>query len=154
MANLFNELRKATTNAIKTTIADFDFEKEMGDMRKSMINASKRLGKEIKRIQKHIHNYFDKWIVDVNFNQDEDIIQSQIKDGVITIKVTKEITGAETTFSTTIPKNVIVDSLVQKYNPETKKAIFEFTKMDEEIEETFPNSVNLEETSSEFSNVD
>lgn len=130
MTNLFNALAKATANAVKTTFKEFDFEKEMRDAQKTLTQSSRYLAKEMKRLTKHINNYFDKWVVDVNFNQDEDIIKSQVKDGTITITVTKESTNAETVFQTTIPDDVIISSLVQKYDAKNHKAFFIFTKKD------------------------
>lgn len=136
--SIFNALSKVADQAIKDSIKEistswdnFDFDEEMANAKRRMNIMSKQLERKIKKMQKHVRNMYDKWEVEVNYNQDEDIITSQIKDNTISIKVVKETDGSETTFSTTIPNDVIIDSLIQKYNPETKKAIFSFAKKDE-----------------------
>lgn len=135
---IFNALTKVVNQAIKDNLQEintswnnFDFDEEMTNAKRRMNIMSKQLERKIKKMQKHVRNMYDKWEVEVNYNQDEDIITSQIKDNIISIKVVKETDGSETTFSTTIPNDVIIESLVQKYNPETKKAIYSFTKKDE-----------------------
>ena len=131
MASLLNSLVKAATNSLQKSFMEFDFDKEFKRMSQEAEEFSKALSKRIKKVTKHIHNYFDKWIVDVDYNQETDTITSNVSGHAITVVVKKNDGSGEISFTTTIPDDVIVESLVQKYNPATKKAIFAFSKKDE-----------------------
>ena len=137
MGSFFNNLATTALTTAKTglgsaleRLATIDFDAEFAKMQTRMEAVSARLNEEIGSLTKHIHAYFDKWVVDMDFNMDEELITSNINkgDNTLSIKVVNEQTKAERNFTTTIPEDVDVNSLTQTYDDDTKKAVFTFKK--------------------------
>ena len=109
---------------MRRMINDFNFEDAEREVRNT-------ISEVVTKLRKHIQNLTDKYVIDVAYDRDTQILTSTIEDRVLTITVRLDSTTIKSTHTTrvTIPDDVDLTKMVQKYDAEQKKMFFIFKKL-------------------------
>ena len=109
---------------MRRMINDFNFEDAEREVRNT-------ISEVVTKLRKHIQNLTDKYVIDVAYDRDTQILTSTIEDRVLTITVRLDSTTIQSTNTTrvTIPDDVDLTKMVQKYDAEQKKMFFIFKKL-------------------------
>lgn len=109
---------------MRRMINDFNFEDAEREVRNT-------ISEVVTKLRKHIQNLTDKYVIDVAYDRDTQILTSTIEDRVLTITVRLDSTTIQSTNTTsvTIPNDVDLTRMVQKYDAEQKKMFFIFKKL-------------------------
>lgn len=123
-----------------------DAEQEMNDA----------LNRVMSTVRKHIKNLTDKFVVEVPYNRDTQILSTSFEGRMfkVVVKLDSEDERVEqvSTTQTLLPLNVVIDQMTQRYDEVNKKMVFTFKKdyfgnvEDEVAEEDEVVDVPAEET--------
>lgn len=90
------------------------------------------LSRAVSKVRKHIKNLTDKFVVEVPYNRDTQILSTSFEGRMfkVVVKLDTEDTSIEqvSTTQTLLPLNVVIDQMTQQYDAENKKMIFTFKK--------------------------
>lgn len=141
---------------MKRMVDEFDFDKA----EREVTNTIKEV---VANLRKHIKNLTDKYVIEVAYDRNTQILTYTIDDNIITIVVKLDsedpnIQSSSTT-TVTIPENVNVNTMVQHYNADEKKMIFVFKKntieiSDDEVELEVEVDGDIAEPSCEETNAE
>lgn len=128
MAKFLNFVAKQLATKTASEFAKLSDKVKAMDFETEMKNIQNSLKESCSRLSSHIHTYFDKWVVNIEYDMDINIISTQVQNGNFIIKVVNEGTNFERTLSSTIPEDVDVSSMKQTYDADKKMAYFTFKK--------------------------
>lgn len=132
------ELITERAKEMRRLVDEFDFDKA----EREVTSTIKEVMANLKR---HIKNLTDKYVIEVAYDRNTQILTYTIDGNLITIVVKLDsedpnIQSSSTT-TVTIPENVNVNTMVQHYNADDKKMVFVFKK---HITETTEDEIELE----------
>ena len=132
------ELITERAKEMRRLVDEFDFDKA----EREVTSTIKEVMTNLKR---HIKNLTDKYVIEVAYDRNTQILTYTIDGNLITIVVKLDsedpnIQSSSTT-TVTIPDNVNVNTMVQHYNADDKKMVFVFKK---HIIETTEDEIELE----------
>lgn len=165
------ELITERAKEMRRLVDEFDFDKAEREV-------TSTIKEVVANLKRHIKNLTDKYVIEVAYDRNTQILTYTIDGNLITIVVKLDsedpnIQSSSTT-TVTIPENVNVNTMVQHYNADDKKMVFVFKKhiiettedeikleaeMDAPVEnptveeETAVNEENTEETAVDFNEV-
>lgn len=132
------ELITERAKEMRRLVDEFDFDKA----EREVTSTIKEVMTNLKR---HIKNLTDKYVIEVAYDRNTQILTYTIDGNLITIVVKLDsedpnIQSSSTT-TVTIPENVNVNTMVQHYNADDKKMVFVFKK---HIIETTEDEIEVE----------
>ena len=132
------ELITERAKEMRRLVDEFDFDKA----EREVTSTIKEVMTNLKR---HIKNLTDKYVIEVAYDRNTQILTYTIDGNLITIVVKLDsedpnIQSSSTT-TVTIPENVNVNTIVQHYNADDKKMVFVFKK---HIIETTEDEIEVE----------
>lgn len=115
-------------NEISRMIHDFDTTKLVNEM----MEFNDSIRNEFDKLKQKIRNLDDKFIVNVDYDRDNDIMSYSIEDRTLTVIVKSEPESRNQTSErrvvTTLPNDVQITNMKTKYNSEEKAMLFIFKK--------------------------
>lgn len=148
MNNLLSRFRlpsfESMASAIRRTFDEFDF----NSIETKLNEFGNDIERSFNRLKKRIKNLTDRFIVEVPFDRETQRLSFSIENNVIEIRTETqtETTHSVSTTTTSIPESVNTDTLMQKYDAETKKMMFIFFKWNAKVEDETEENVELEDT--------
>lgn len=140
-----NSLKKVA-NEMQQTINEIDFD----DFENRFDALRNDINKEFEKFTNKLKNLGNKYVVEVPYDRDRQTLSYRIENGLMTITVeTNEETEngsfkSKSTTTTTIPEDVNVDNIIQKYLKDEKKMLFILKKTKIEVVEEDENEVEEE----------
>ncbi|MBR6517542.1 MAG: helix-turn-helix domain-containing protein [Bacilli bacterium] len=139
-------------NEVSRMIKDFDTTRIVGDM----MEFNNSIREEFDKIKEKIKNLNDKFVVDVLYDRDEEILNYTIEDNRLVVFVRKDAESNEDNteltqrrVTTALPNDIDITQLKTKYDAEEKMMSFIFKKVkNEEVEETTTEDNNAVEDES------
>lgn len=115
-------------NEIGRMIQDFDMTSIVDDM----VEFNNSIRNEFDKIKQRIRNLDDKFIVDVVYDREVELLSFSIENNTLTVRVNSDpdskLQSQERIISATLPRDVNVTTMKSKYDSEEKKMLFIFKK--------------------------
>lgn len=131
-------------NEISRMIHDFDTTKLVNEM----MEFNDSIRNEFDKLKQKIRNLDDKFVVNVDYDRDEDIMSYSIENRTLTVIVKSEPESRNQTSErrvvTTLPNDVLITNMKTKYNNEEKTMLFIFKKGLENTNDTTATTLSQE----------
>lgn len=129
---------KKNLDDIQASLNEFDFSSKKNELEETFASLNKKFDDEFKKFANKIKVLRDKFVVEVPYDRDTQVLSYKLEDNVMSVVVETATDTGMTSFNstatttTTIPSYVSLEKVTQKYDKENKKMVFSFDKKFEE----------------------